>query len=114
MNKSFMSMLSVTIMLILIVISTVANANVRAQEVATTDVLPEETVIAPYEPRKYRECEIDDYETQIFDAVLEENESLQSYNIKELRYLNCYYDYENQEKLVIYSGFNNYYWRNLV
>jgi hypothetical protein len=95
MKRSFVSF-PVTIMLVMIVFS--AAAGVSAQE-----TVPGERPDVPYE---YRECVLsDEQESQIFDAVLSGNETLQDYNVKELRYINCHYGWRDgsaRDENVIY------------
>ena len=93
MKKAFVSMLSITALLVIMVIGTMAN--VSAQEIQPVTTGSDSSMIAP----RYDECELaPEQEDAIMEAVLAENATFADYRFRELENVGCYNSYRIEDK----------------
>ncbi len=95
MKKAFVSMLSITILLIMLVISAISNVSAQvANPTTATDSDMYESTIAP----DYPECNLTEGQrSEILAAVLSENATFADYDITEMEYVYCHYSYGLRE-----------------
>jgi hypothetical protein len=104
MKKSVFSMLATAVMLLFVVVGTLASAGVLAQETGSgSSTGKEPDSMPPYNPP--RECVLtEEQQSDILEMVLEYNTTFKDFGVRNLTYVYCNYDYQNENDTYFYGG----------